>query len=307
MFPHTSPLVSVVIPCYNQGHFLSDAVDSALNQTHRPLEVIVVDDGSTDGSYDVAARYPEVRCLRQRNMGLAEARNSGLKESRGDYVIFLDADDRLLPRAVETGLRAFNAHPECAFVYGESKSIAFDGSPLSDRPRPRVERDHYLELLRDNYIYNPAMVMYRRAVFDRVTGFNRSVNPSADYDLYLRIASKFRIFGHGTPVCEYRQHGASMSSNSALMLETTLAVLRSQRKHLRGNKQYRQAYRAGLRHWKDFYGERLLNEARAHYSERNYMPVVRDLLALFRYYPRGFMRHGFRKLYCMFFREADAL
>jgi glycosyltransferase involved in cell wall biosynthesis len=307
MLHQSSPLVSVVIPCYNQGHFLSDAIESVLNQTHRPLDIVVIDDGSTDGTSDVAARYPEVRCLRQQNMGLSEARNRGIKESLGSYLIFLDADDRLLPHAVETGLNALKTHPECAFVYGESKSIASDGTPVANTPRPRIDNEHYMELLRDNYIYNPAMVVYRREIFHCVAGFDRSVNPAADYDLYLRISRKYRIFGHGTPVCEYRQHESSMSTNSALMLKITLAVLRSQKTHLKGNKRYRQAYRAGVKHWKEFYGDRLVNDVRAHYSKHNLKPVVSGLLPLIRHYPRGFLKHSFRKLYCMLFREVDAL
>ena len=90
------PLVSVVIACYNQGRFLGEAIESALRQTYAPIEVIVADDGSTDRTAEVAAAYP-VRCLRQRNQGAPAARNHGFRESHGRFVLFLDADDRLLP------------------------------------------------------------------------------------------------------------------------------------------------------------------------------------------------------------------
>src|SRR5215212_9690625 len=93
------PLVSVVIPCYNQAHFLSEAIESVLAQTHPNFEIIVVDDGSTDNTSEVAARYPGVRHIRQDNQGLAAARNTGLRESKGTCLVFLDADDRLLPNA----------------------------------------------------------------------------------------------------------------------------------------------------------------------------------------------------------------
>src|SRR4051812_16000050 len=113
-----SELVTVVIPCYNQARFLGEAIESVLRQTHRAREVVVVDDGSTDGTAAVAARYPDVQLIRQPNRGLAAARNRGLAESRGAYLVFLDADDRLLPRALEVGLRCLMDHPLVAFAYG---------------------------------------------------------------------------------------------------------------------------------------------------------------------------------------------
>src|ERR671912_965329 len=109
-------LVSVVIPCYNQAHFLGEAIESVLSQTYPHFEIVVVDDGSTDNTQEVAARYPGVRYIRQENQGLAGARNAGIRRSNGSYLVFLDADDRLLPEALEVGLEHLNAHPECAFV-----------------------------------------------------------------------------------------------------------------------------------------------------------------------------------------------
>src|SRR5215212_207946 len=119
-------LVSVVIPCYNQAHFLGEAIESVLAQNHLRFEIVVVDDGSTDDTAEVAACYPGVRCVRQDNRGLSAARNNGLRHSEGEYVVFLDADDRLLPEALETGLKCFEAHPECAYVYGHFRVIARD-------------------------------------------------------------------------------------------------------------------------------------------------------------------------------------
>ena len=124
------PLVTVVIPCYNQAHFLGEAIESVLSQSYRNFEVIVVDDGSTDNTSEVASRYEGVRLVRQENRGLSGARNRGMREAKGEYVVFLDADDRLLPGALEAGLRCFEAHPECAFVSGQSRLIAEDGTLL---------------------------------------------------------------------------------------------------------------------------------------------------------------------------------
>src|ERR687885_795015 len=112
-------VVSVVIPCYNQAHFLGEAIESVLAQSYPHFEIVVVDDGSTDNTSEVAARYPGVRCIRQNNQGVAAARNTGIRESNGSYLVFLDADDRLLPEALEVGLEQLKVHPECAFVSGQ--------------------------------------------------------------------------------------------------------------------------------------------------------------------------------------------
>ena len=96
-----TPLVSVVIPCYNQAHFLGEAIESVFKQTYKHFEIVVVDDGSTDNTSEVARRYSGIRCIEQVNQGLSAARNTGIRESKGEYLVFLDADDRLYPIALE--------------------------------------------------------------------------------------------------------------------------------------------------------------------------------------------------------------
>src|SRR5215208_7052146 len=122
-------LVSVVIPCYNQAHFLGEAIESVLAQSYKDFEIVVVDDGSPDDTSEVASRYEEVRLIRQKNSGLAGARNRGLAEAEGAYVVFLDSDDRLMPEALEVGVRELASHPECAFVCGTLTYISVEGVP----------------------------------------------------------------------------------------------------------------------------------------------------------------------------------
>ena len=153
---------------YNQAVFLSEAIESVLAQTYPRFEVVVVDDGSTDNTEETARHYPGVQCLRQENQGLAVARNNGFQQSRGDYVVFLDADDRLLPRALEAGLAGFRAHPDCVLVAGHCRLINHDGTPLMASSQPCIERDHYARLLAECYIYPPATVMYRRSILAAV-------------------------------------------------------------------------------------------------------------------------------------------
>ena len=133
-----------MIPCYRQAHFLPETIESVLAQTYPHCEIVVVNDGSTDNVAEVAARYPSVRCITQENAGLSAARNTGIRHTNGDYLVFLDADDRLLPRALELGFEGFSSHPEAAFVAGSCKRIASDGTPLSGRSDPYDQKENYL-------------------------------------------------------------------------------------------------------------------------------------------------------------------
>ena len=162
--------VSVVIPCYGQAHFLREAIESVIAQAH-PAEIVVVDDGSPDNTAEVAARYPQVRYVRQENKGLAEARNSGFRVATGDYLMFLDADDRLTPNAVEAHLKCFTEHPEAQLTVGDIDHIAEDGSYLGSPRWPMLKANFYEELLKVNHIANTIAVMMRREVVANVGGF----------------------------------------------------------------------------------------------------------------------------------------
>jgi glycosyltransferase involved in cell wall biosynthesis len=281
-------LVSVVIPCHDQAHFLGEAIESVLAQTYPHFEVVVVDDGSSDNTEEVASRYPGVRCVRQENQGLAAARNAGIRRSNGGYLVFLDADDRLLRGALEAGLRCFKDHPQSAFVAGRYQYIAFDGSAVSTPQPPRPEGDRYAALLRDNFINMHAVVMYQRAVFEYVRGFDTSLDACEDYDLYLRIARDFPIGCHDEIVAEYRKQDGDVARNSALISESTLIVLYAQRLYLRGSKQRRDAYNASVGFWQQCYGTSLLKEVRAHIRKKAWQQATRGLLLLLRHHPRGY-------------------
>ncbi|MBC7895526.1 MAG: glycosyltransferase family 2 protein, partial [Cytophagaceae bacterium] len=131
------PLVSIVIPCFNHARFVGEAIDSALHQAQASVEVVVVDDGSTDDSAAVAATRHGVRVIRQVNRGLSAARNVGLAAASGEYVVFLDADDRLLPHAVAAGLQALSTNASAAFAFGAYRFIDEAGHPTSI-PTPAV-------------------------------------------------------------------------------------------------------------------------------------------------------------------------
>jgi glycosyltransferase involved in cell wall biosynthesis len=281
------PLVSVIITSYNQARFLSHAIESVLTQTYSPFEIVVVDDGSTDNASQVVARYPAVRYIRQGNQGLSAARNTGLRESNGAYVVFLDADDRLLPVALETGVGCLQVHPECGFVSGHYSLIASDGSLMRRRQRQCVEQNHYQALLRGNYIAMHATVMYRRPIFASVGKFNTSLKACEDYDLYLRIARRVPVYCHDKVVAEYRQHDANMSRNHKLMLKSAVSVLQSQRKYIEGHKESEKAYQAGIKFWLTLFGDHLLTEVRRRLAHGEWRQAMREMLAMQQSYPEN--------------------
>jgi glycosyltransferase involved in cell wall biosynthesis len=290
------PLVSVVIPCFNQARFLRQAIESVLAQTHSPIEIVVVDDGSTDDTVGVARAYPSVRCVSQRNQGQGAARNQGLHHISGDHVVFLDSDDRLLPNAVQIGLDCFSNHPRSAFIAGRCVGIGPDGVQRATVHEPVVEQNHYHALLRNNYIWTPGTVMFRTEVVRRMGGFKTSVSGAEDYDLYLRIAAIHRIWCHDEVVVEYREHDNKTSGNFPLMLASSVKVVRDQRAAVKGDWRAEQALRHGLAHWQHRYGEPLVMAMRHHWRDRDWKRTVVEAKALLLYHPSAFLQHARRKL-----------
>jgi glycosyltransferase involved in cell wall biosynthesis len=260
--PGSEATVAVVIPCFNYAQFLGDAIASVLDQTRAADEVIVVDDGSTDDTAAVAQRAPGVRYVWQRNAGPSVARNAGLAAVRSEFVQFLDADDVLLPTALESGLRCALAHPECAFVAGRHVVVRAEGSVA--RPWPEfVTQDLYAELLRLNFIGCPATVLYRRRPLLEADGFDGDprVRGSEDYDLYLRLARRHRVALHDEVVAEYQVRGDSLSSDPRRMYAAVMTVLARQRAHVRGDAAREAALSAGWRLYNRYYGWPMLDAA----------------------------------------------
>lgn len=302
-----TPLVSVVIPCYNQAHFLDEAIESVLAQSHPAKEVVVIDDGSTDTTAQVAERRP-VRYIHQRNRGLAEARNRGIRESQGELLVFLDADDRLLPDALTAGVAALRSHPECAFVFGGYRLFAFDGSPLPMQAAPPEDEGSYLTLLVHNHIGCGSTVMYRRDVFARVGGFDARFNPAEDYEHFLRIARQFPIHRHPQIVAEYRTYATSMSGDSPRMLRAIERVLRAQQPHLGGQEHYHRAWLEGIRGNRAYYIDRMKEQLKGADGRR--LSLARRLglyRALLRWDRRSLVKVVAPRVYCRLFKWRDAL
>ena len=253
---HSSSLVTVVIVCYNQAQYLGEAIESVLGQTHPHVEIVIVDDGSTDHTRAVALAYPRVTYIYQHNQGVAVARNTGLARSRGDYLVYLDADDRFLPNALAAGLAALLANPACAFAFGHYRYIWLDGSVLHEFPQPQVTHDHYHALLRGNFIAMQGAVLFRRRIVELVGGYDCSLRSCEDYDLFLRIAIMFPICQHQEVVAEYRRHETNMTGHPAVMWRKMQRVLRNQRPYLPDDGPAAAAYREGIAAWRHYYAHK---------------------------------------------------
>jgi hypothetical protein len=284
-----APLVSVVIPCWNQGPYLGEAIESVLGQRYPELELVVVDDGSEDNSYEVAARYPGVRRLRQPKGGVASARNHGLAETSGDYVVFLDADDRLLPNALEVGMGELLAAPEAAFAAGRPRDIGRTGKVIREAAQPLVTRDHYLKLLEECFIWSGSSVVYRRAPLEAVGAFEESRAAADDYELYLKLAREFPVVCHDTIVTEYRRHGSNTTRNAGLVLSSQIQVLNGQRRRLRSGAE-RAARRLGIRNTRAKQGEALVERVANAWGRREWGVVLRNLATLARWDRGAFLR-----------------
>lgn len=243
------PLISVIIPCYNHAKYLKNAISSILEQDSPSVEIIVVDDGSTDNTYEVSSKL-DVKYIRQNNLGLSAARNKGIEHSKGEFLVFLDADDWLLPGALKKNFSYLITNPEAAFASGAHKKVyEIDGITINDSTT--VEKDHYLRLLQGNYIGMHAAVMYRRWVFQDFM-FDTSLKMCEDYDMYLKVARIYPVIHHRHKISAYRLHGKNMSDDIPKMLNAALYVLKRQKSYLNTNKE-KKAYKKGIRSWNNYY------------------------------------------------------
>jgi glycosyltransferase involved in cell wall biosynthesis len=244
----------------------------------------------------VARGYEKVECIVQENRGLAEARNAGMRASKGEYLVFLDADDRLLATAFEAGVRSLEGRPDCAFAYGHVRLIGEDGLLLAVPEQEVIENDHYAKLLRHNPIWSLGAVMYRRDKFMSAGGFNPSINASADYDMNIRLASMFEVHCHGEVILEYRKHAENMTRNFNTMLKSAVTARRIHRKVVKGNKRYESALKEGTRSVQKHYGEKLAKAIGDQLRNGETKQALSGMVTLLRFYPEGFRNHSARKI-----------
>lgn len=193
------PLVSIVIANFNYGRFLGEAIESAQKQTYPNIEILFIDDGSTDDSIAVASRY-DIQVYAQENQGVCAARNNAAVHAKGEYILFLDSDDRLYPESIEKLVNLLEkSGPGYAYAYGQLQYFGQRDWIFESRAFDPVA------LAKENYIQTSALI--RKQVFDAVGGFDRGFKLREDWELFIRIwHAGYRGAFLGEPHIQYRKH-----------------------------------------------------------------------------------------------------
>jgi glycosyltransferase involved in cell wall biosynthesis len=228
-----TPSVSFVVPCYNYGRFVGQALDSLLGQTCDQLEIIVIDDASTDGSAEVIRRYeydPRVRVVvHEKNQGHIQTYNEGLSKASGIYVGLLSADDYCLrPDAVERQVDMFERHPHIGMVYSAHSIVENDANPKPSIPweHDDVRRgaEEFSRLMWGNYIHASGTLL-RRDVQDDLGYYDARLGHAGDWDMWLRAAARYDVGYIAEPLYAYRMHHSNMSHSQVSPFQATDEVL----------------------------------------------------------------------------------
>jgi glycosyltransferase involved in cell wall biosynthesis len=212
---------TAVVPCFNYGAYLREAVDSLLGQEGGAPHVIVVDDGSTDPATQevIAALPPSVEVLRQENAGLAAARNAGFAMTRTPYVLFLDADDRLAPGALAAMREGLERHPEASFAYGHQRLFGDWNAVIRFPPYDPLR-------LLDRHLIGPT-TLARRELFDDTGGFDPEFGTFEDWEMWLHaLAHGHRGVRVDAITHEYRRHGQTMVDDARRAYRRSRRLLR---------------------------------------------------------------------------------
>jgi glycosyltransferase involved in cell wall biosynthesis len=286
------PLVSIVIPAYvttsHQAALLAETLDTVARQTCQDLETIVVDDGSPLRVERVAAGRPRTTVLRQANGGSAQARNTGIAASRGRFLLFLDADDHLLPPAIDAGLATFAEHPDCGFVVGGREEMTYEGAsvPWSIPAMPRETQLYEILLGFNWYIIPPSSAMFRREIVDEVGGFQDPWGAD-DLDFYLRVARRTAGWCYEHPaVTRYRRYSASSSRDGERMLHSIRVVYDRQREVVRANPALEAAFERGLAQLTAIFTDCLAENVEDRLRARQWKRAARAAALLARENPR---------------------
>ncbi len=222
------PTISVIIPIFNGENTIQETIESVINQTFPDFELIVINDGSTDATLDILStiKDPRLKVFSYPNAGQGESRNRGFVRSSGEYIAFLDADDLWTPDKLETQLKALEAYPDAAVAYSWTNSIDESGHLISPGPRPHFEGDVFQPLLLSNFLVNGSNPLIRSQALLELGGFNPSLPPAEDWDMWLRLSNCYHFVVVKSPQILYRQSTESASANVLKMESASLKLLK---------------------------------------------------------------------------------
>ena len=186
--------VSVIIPTYNRIQFIDVAIRSILNQTYKPLEIIIVDDGSSDGTFEmVKKQYPFVELIYQRNTGVSCARNKGIEIAKGDWIAFLDSDDEWLPEKLKNQANSIRDNPNILFFHSNEIWIK-NGLRINQGKKHTKYGGYIFEKCLDICRISPSSVIMHKSIFQNIGLFDEMLPICEDYDMWLRITSQYEVF-----------------------------------------------------------------------------------------------------------------
>ena len=233
-----SPRVSVVIPTYNAATMVEQAIQSVLAQTYRDLEIIVIDDGSTDDTENVVRPFGErVRYFRQENQGVSAARNFGIKQARGEFIAFLDSDDLWAPEKLAEELPCLEGDPQLGLVYCDWAVISGQEVLHASYLETLPASSGYVfdELVQSGFILTSGVVV-RRTCLNDVGDFDKSLSIAQDYDLWLRISYNWKVQLVAKRLFTKRNLDGSLSSNLAKTALERIALFEKTLRTLPGMK-----------------------------------------------------------------------
>jgi len=217
------PTVSVIIHTYNNEKFIVETVESVLNQTYKDYEIIIVDDGSVDGTRDALIPYMQkIRYHYKENGGIASAKNAGISLSETEFVAFLDHDDLWAPDKLQLQMEHFNENPQIGLVYAKYTSFR-DGKELRTKPEKGYSGWIFKELLSKSFIQTSTVVV-KRECLDAVGPYDETFSLGDEYDMFLRIARKFQCGFVDKGLTRYRVHDTNASNNDFLFDNENLGV-----------------------------------------------------------------------------------
>ena len=239
------PLISVVVPTYNRAHLILDALDSVASQSYRPMELIVVDDGSTDDTEKIVSEWwkqhsstgMSFRFIKQSNLGGNKARNSGIEAATGKYIGFLDSDDRWHSSKLEQQLEVLEYNPSAGAVYCGVQQIDLDSGQRIEPSNRSYPTGNLLDQLLVKDVTAPTSTyLVRKEVFAEVGLFDETLMARQDWDMWIRIATKYEIEAVPLPLVDLREHsGPRTASNPQREIDAFNAMM-SKYAHLRNTR-----------------------------------------------------------------------
>ncbi len=226
----TTPLVSVIIPVYNANGFLAGAIESIQNQTYKNLEIIIIDDGSTDETPKIlkslTKKDKHIKILtNKKNLNIASSLNRGIKLAKGKYIARMDADDIALTNRIEKQIKFLQTHPDVVILGGQCKTIDINNIIIGHKFFPITDTQIRDALYYENPIQHPTVIFNTNLIPKNFSWYNSDLPPAEDYDLFFRLAKFGKLHNLNTVVLKYRQYiGSETFKNPLNTFNVTLKV-----------------------------------------------------------------------------------